>query len=720
MIGKILKIAAVCGIVVTVQGGDHIHFQQGIKSKTKSKGFITFWSQKPGGKIKHLKDANGTPIAKLTGGTTNNYLTPMIHLKPVKITNKTVLSFQLKCPVSSLYKINLTNGVENAWYRLRFEAKANEWVTFRQYLSSASFSRNLSKKKIINDGMLGDTLTCVQIEAKGKEVLLKNFKIYESEKTVHELPKIKPITRANYKLNKYPRFDRGGFFPFGVISTVKAGNEKNGKYFSQSLEERRKMDLLSIRRLNFNTYCNFVDETLDVAERLKAMEQFDLYLMETAAAYLDYLGDSGKTKELVKKYDSHDRLVAWYGRDEPSNFEKYIDWKEMVNKHSPSCPFSSAFDSSYKIKVLGSLMEIVMPDVYPLTVTTRTPAHDIVTKTGAQIRLSKKYSGNGKVWSIHQAYSLRRKQDKENFFLLRYPTPVEIRFDFYNALAAGSEGIIYFIFNDEVPFLDGKIRREEFDRTMVDPWYNANATTRELARLGCNVVPVAASLMRAKEISSYKYSTTEKIIRRVTKNEFGRYYYIVNANLNLARKIKFNPKLYTGDVCVNLITGKKMQKNQITLQPGSGTIFMVGTTDNVNKILSEITARKLFNALNLAELENGVLSQAGQKKIFLDKNKISEAIKQEDWAVANAMINKYYAELDKFHNGNTAYALTAKKLASIRKKFGEIYNILIQPKRIDEYDGKANQKYQAQFDKIKDFSKEYFALYRKWENGQTC
>lgn len=720
MIGKILKIVAVCGIIATVHGADQIHFQQGVQSKTKSKGFITVWSQKPGGKIEHVKDSNGTPIAKLTGGAANKYLTPMVHLKPIQITNKTILSFQLKCPVSSFYKINMTNGVENAWYRLCFAAKANEWVTFRQYISGASFGRNLAKKKMINDGMLGDTLICVQIEAKGKDVLLKNFKIYESEKTVEELPPIKAITRANYKLNKYPRFDRGGFFPFGVISTVKKGNGKNGKYFSQSLEERRKMDLLTIRRLNFNTYCNFVDETLDVAGRLKAMEQFDLYLMETAAAYLDYLGDSAQTKQIVKKYDSNDRLVAWYGRDEPSDFERYIDWKEMVNKNSPSRPFSSAFDSSYKIKVLGGLMEFVMPVVYPLTFKTRTPAHDIATKAGAQIRMSRKHSGSGKVWSIHQAFSLRRRQGKEGFYFLRYPTPAEIRFDFFNALAAGSEGIIYFILNDEVPFLDGKIRREEFDKTLIDPWYNTNSTSRELSRLGRTVVPVAASLMRAKEISPYKYYADKKMVYRTTKNKFGSYYYIVNADLKTTRNVKFNPKLSSTKTCVNLISGEKFQKGQIALQPGGGAIFMVGTSANVNKIVAEIATRKLLNALNLAEVENKILIQAGQQEIYFDKDKISTAIKQKDWTIANKMINKYFEELNKFSQGKSEYAVIAKKLTSIKKTFGKIFTMLVKPERIEEYDGKVSKKYQANFDMIKTLSKEYFDLYRKWYSGQSC
>jgi len=717
---KILKIIAVCGVIAAVAGADQILFQQKLQPAVKSKDFITYWSNKPGCKIEHLKDVDGTPIAKLTGGSATTYLTPIVYLTPIKITNKTVLSFQMKCPVSSFYKINLTNGAEDAWYRLSFEAKANEWVFFRQYISGASFSRKLTKEKNINDGMLGDPLTCVQIEAKGKKVLLKDFKIYESEKKVEELPPIKPVKRAHYKLQSYPRFDRGGFFPFGVISTIKAGNEKNGKYFSQSLEERRKMDLLTIRRLNFNTYCNFCDDTLNVAERLQDMKQFDLYLMETATAYLDYLGNPAKAQEIVKKYDSEDRLLAWYGRDEPADFEKYIDWKEMINKNSPSRPFTSAFDSSYKIKVLGSLMEIVMPDVYPLRVASSTPAHDIITKTGAQIRLSREHNGGGKVWSIQQAYSLRRKQGTENFFLLRYPTPTEIRFDFFNALAAGSEGILYFILNDEVPFLDGTIRREEFDKTLLDPWYNTNTTTMELARLGRDIVPVAASLMGAKEISPYKYSEAQKIVTRTTKNEFGCYYYIVNADLKAVQSVLFTPEVSSKEICVDLISGEKLQKDQLLLPPGEGVLFMVGASDHVDQIVSEIRTRKLRNALNLAKVENKILKQARQSQMLLESDKISSAIKQEDWTTANKMIDTYFDGLHQFRNGNSEYSVTAKKLTSIRKQFGEIFTMLIKPERIEEYDGKANKEYEAHFDEIKVLSKEYFDWYSKWANGQSC
>lgn len=716
MTSKIITALAICGTAFMVHGADRIHFQQG-EPKTAQQGHITVWSQEPGGKVEHIKDADGTHIARLTGTGANSYLTPMINLKPIQITNRTVLSFEMKCPVSSFYQINLTNSVENAWYRLSFEAKADEWVTFRKYIAGSWFSRSLGKENIINDGMLGDTLVRVQIEAKGKEVLLRNFKIYESANTIEELPALKPITRPGYELTHYPRFDRGGIFPFGVISTVKAGNEKNGKYFSQSLEERRELDLLMSRRLNFNSYCNFMDESFDIASRLRNAEKYDLYLMETAAAYFDYLGNSEGMKQAATKYDSEERLIAWYGRDEPSDLEKYADWKIMVNKYSPGIPFTSALDNPYKIKVLGNIMEIVMPDIYPLTVKTRTPAHDIATKTGAQIRLARESSGAGKVWTINQAYSLRRNQDNDSAFLLRYPEPVEIRFDFFNSLAAGAEGIIYFILNDEVPFLDGTIRREEFDNTLVDAWYNTNPTSLELAELGRNAVPIAAALMRAEEIAAYEYSEAKKVVRRTTKNEFGRYYYVVNANLAASANIAIDPQLAPGEVCIDLVSGKTVDR-QVTLRPGDGAIVMAGTQDNVNKIITEIRTARLHNSLRLAGLENKILEQAGQPQITLNKEQISSAIEQRDWKTANTLISEFFTSLNEVNAGSSDYATARKKLEDVRKVFGNIHGFLVQPEQIKKYDGKNNPAFERHFSKLKELSKNFFDLYRNWRNGR--
>ena len=716
MTGIIFKALAACGVVAAVNGADMIHFQQG-DPKTEAKGNITFWSQEPGAKIEHIKEADGSRVARLTGTSANAYLTPMINLKPIKVTNKTVLSFELKCQVVSFYQINLTNGVENAWYRLSFEAGADQWVSFRKYIAGSWFSRNLGKESVINDGMLGDPLIRVQIEAKGMEVLLRNFKIYESAELVEELPPLKAISRAGYELKRYPRFDRGGIFPFGIISTVKAGNEKNGKYFSQSTEERREKDMLTARRLGFNTYCNFMDESLDVSSRLKAAEKYDLYLMDTAAAYLDYLGDSDQMKRIAEKYDSEERLIAWYGRDEPTDLEKYADWKIMVNQHSPSLPFTSALDNPYKIKVLGNLMEIVMPDIYPLTVTSRTPAHDIATKTGAQIRLSRESCGTGKVWTINQAYSLRRNQDNDSSFLLRYPEPVEIRFDLFNSLAAGAEGIIYFILNDEVPFLDGCIRREEFDNTLVDAWYNTNPTSMELAALGRDIVPVASALMRAEEIAPYEYSESGKLVRRATKNEFGRYYYVVNANLSASAEIPFNPDPAPGDICVDLVSLRKVDSARVNLAPGYGAIVMVGTPENVNRIATEIRRAKAWSAIRLAELENTILEQAGQTRIDLDKEQIAAGIERNDWKSVHSLIGGFFSSLDELGGGDSDYAKTGRSLEEVRKLFGSVNDNLVQPERIKKYDGRNNPSYEKCFEELKELSKSYFELYRNWRNG---
>lgn len=696
-----------------------VHFEQG--KSPSSTGNISLWSDKPGVKIEHTRDDHGDPVSILSGGDDKHFLTPMINLKPITVSRNTVLEFRMKCPVGGIYKLNLTNGTENAWYHLRFTAAANEWVHFRQYIAGASPGRRLSKERIIQDGFLGDPLIRVQIDAKGDTVQIKDIKIYESGTVLPELPEVKPLARDGYQLREYPRYDREGLFPFGVISTVKPADIRTGEQFGQNGEERRELDALTCRRLNFNTYCNFMDESLDVAGRLKLMEKYDLYLIETASAYLDYLNAGDRLTSLVAEYGKSPRLICWYGRDEPQNLERYLDWKLMVNQHSPDIPFASALDNTYKIKLLAPLMEITMPDVYPLgTGNTDKAALDIITKTGAQINLSRQVGGRGKVWSINQAFSLRRHFDDNNWFLLRYPSPTEIRFDFFNSLTAGAEGVIYFILNDEAPFLDGKTRWEEFDKTLLDPWYNPNSTTEELARLGAEAVPAAAFVMGTEDIAPYQYSPENKTVNRISRNAYGRYHFVANADLNHSKTIDVALKLEPGEECVDLISGTRPDHGKYTLAPGYGAVFMVGAPDKIKDILDKITCRKLSAALTLAEIENHILCQAGQAPLGLDSAAIRNALERRDWETARRQLDEFSRTLSDVTNGNSQYAQAGQLLRQIRQSFGKLYDALVIPEQIEKYDGKANAAYEKLFDQIRCLSREYFTQLRQWRNTGKC
>ena len=132
--------------------GDMLHFDLDNVS-THSNGHVLAWNQAGDAKVTKSRSADGKIVVQLTASDTKNYLTPMVELKSITVSSRTVLAFQMKCPVAGVYKINLTNQQENAWYNLRFSAEANQWVTFRQYVANSTFGRNFTEGKVINNAL---------------------------------------------------------------------------------------------------------------------------------------------------------------------------------------------------------------------------------------------------------------------------------------------------------------------------------------------------------------------------------------------------------------------------------------------------------------------------------------------------------------------------------------------------------------------------------------
>lgn len=671
------------------------------------------WNEAGDATIVTRLEAGVETLVLSSPSTAAHYLTPMIDLKPIPVTAQTVISFDIRCPVPAVYKINLTNQEEDAWYILHYQAEADEWVTVRKYVLSSMFNRNFRSGHVINDGMLGDHLIRVQIEARGEVVQMRNFRVFEATRPLEELPPPPALDASGYERTSYPQFQQDGFFPFGVILTTKAGIVKNAGHLGQDPQERLDLTLLDIKRHGFNTISNFADESRDVEGRLARMERYRLNLFETLPAYLELLGEHEALADLFTRYSDHPRLLGWYGRDEPRDLQLYLDAKKVAARLASQKPYSSAFDVPFVIRALGPYMEIVMTDLYPLTPHVDDPVRAMVERTAGQIRLA---SGTGaRVWSIHQAFSLRRSGNQH---ALRYPTREEIRFDFFNALAAGSEGLFYFIYQDEVPFLDGQLRREEFDVTLVDAWFNPTDAYEELAQLSETWLPVLPSMLGASEATAYKFESGTRVVKRSASNGHGQWWVVVNGDLNKTRSIPA-PKIGDNEALYDPGAAGVVSGTHLSLRPGEGRVLLATDPERWAHVAALIEQRRAQSRLERLQVEHDVLTRAGVQVPELSELATATGDEGSSSARSTSQLDRAEEALKAFYASSHPKARELAGLREIREVFGAIHRGLVAPQQTERYDGKSLPEYEALFAEIRQLSARYFSLLSQWRHGEA-
>lgn len=668
----------------------------------------TGWSDSQNVEVKKVID--GTEDCLRFSVKNNAWNTPMANFDPALDVNKnTIVEFKVKVEKAGLVEINLGNQSENARYCLAFPVKGGEWTSVRKYISDSSFkdANDIPGKE--HSGKW--KLSTIQIATHGKEVFLKDFSIFDVDEKLEELPvennKYISDYLAEKKAKPFKILERNGIFPFGPAITVSAGNTTNARFFGQSKIERQEDDFLDIKMHNMNTILNLCDDQ-NVKLHLDLAQKYKLFLIETAFANTDFtkLPEASDIPEKIRSSAENPNLIAWYGQDEPKNFETYIKNKAALEKLDTTHLVTSALNTPHTRKTLGPCMEVTMPDLYDI-VYGKEDVFPALTGHSRIIKESKEQCAGKKIWLVIQTFGGRHS----NNLTWRYPTPEEIRFDMYNSVAAGVNGILFFIYNDTVPYLDGQARGEEFDQTLCDAWGNGNEVFDEVAEFGKNIVPIMPSLLDSEASSDIKVKYPEsKLVFSESKNELGHYLFFVNKNLKSQFTGIVDATVPEGLILSDLVSLSKTSKLYLALKPGEGRIFMISTPEDFEIVKNEITSRKLANEIEKIEIELPLLKKAGLDISNLSQ-KLSESSKSltalkilQDDIVETQKINRPYWE---FKTG----------LDSVKKSFGEINKMLCDPEMIKKTDATKNQEWQKIFEDIKSLSIKYFALKRNLRNG---
>ncbi len=595
--------------------------------------------------------------------------TPIYKFKEHPVVNAFLfLKFEYLCVKSGKFEVNLGNKTEEAEYSVPIILEAGQWKEVSVHINSANYKR-FGKPGITPDGMAGDRLDTIQIAYSGKKITLRNVVLEEVSPDDPSLfARSNPAVEIYVKERKVPdyrQFKRNSIFPFGVISTIRAGDMINGQFFGQSTLERLEDSLRLARLTGFNAYSNFCDSSgLTIPERLDLMQKYDMGLMETSTCStgLANLPDSHPLMKQIAESAHHPNLLAWYGQDEPTDAALYLANKKRIEQLSKDgAPVTSAMHMMSVAKELGPAMDVIILDPYSMVMSVKdSEAKNILEKHAVLVKMARSYCAGKHVWMVLQAFSLRLNGESS----LRYPSAAEVSYDVFNTLSAGVNGYFFFIMLDTIPYLKADSRKgESFDQTLYDAWGNATLITEALGAIGKRLTVIMPSFLTRRPLEE---------IRKISKPDFleispweipdGILFIAVNGNLAENNSGNFHVELKPGEKLYDL---DSLAENSGTfnLTPGNGALYLVATPENFSEV----------------------------KQSILDRRAKEEAIRQ-------ALERAEPAEL-----------------ASVRKAF-ERMNVRMLSK-LSSFDG--NPEMNSLREKIKALSKEYFDARREWYEKGT-
>ncbi|MBQ6473525.1 MAG: hypothetical protein IJJ33_16175, partial [Victivallales bacterium] len=502
-------------------------------------------------------------------------------------------------------EIVLKNSDDEARYAQCIKLEPGAWRTAEVHLSSAPYKSG-GKAGVAAEGLYGHRLAEVQICFSGVEIALRNVRI--ERRRGFELPPGSAASKeaVEYAEKRVPpdfrQFRRGAVFPFGVIATVRSGEEQVAKLFGQNVLERWESSIALLRSHGFNAYSNFCECTgTSIKERLAVMARHGMCLMETNTCRMDLhqLPDDHKLVRQIEECSAHPNLLAWYAEDEPQNVPRYIRNKTRMDVLSKGlAPFVSTIHMMSIAKSLGPALDVLMLDPYDLTLESAPNASlDILARHTNVIRCGSGFIPSGRVWMVPQAFSYKLS----GVLTHRYPSPEELTFDVFNCMAAGANGFFFYIFRDVPPYLLPDSRRGSVHlETLFDSWGNPNATAEAIAQVGQRLVSIMPSFLERRQIASPRnVQAGEGILVSQWDNGDGILLIAVNSCLTERRIGRMTLELSAGEGAYDLDTLKAFD-GQYELAPGDAMLLFIGKPQAFQVIKAEIDKRKGENVAQMA------------------------------------------------------------------------------------------------------------------------
>lgn len=194
-------------------------------------------------------------------------------------------------------------------------------------------------------------------------------------------------------------------------------------------------------------------------------------------------------RSVVDRIGKYRSLLRYQVRDEPP-LEVLHNWvlvQRVLAAVDPTRPAFSCFcwhESLSRLTQMTTLSEVVF-DIYPHRQGTPPPSMGSFVPALAGFKAA---SRGNRMWAVLQAFGVSHSPGS-----WRYPTPEELRAQTYLSLAAGCQGVFYFIYSHMPGYLDGLVAADGTPTALYEPTWRLAQEVGQLAPLLQRLKPTGVS-----------------------------------------------------------------------------------------------------------------------------------------------------------------------------------------------------------------------------------
>ena len=381
------------------------------------------------------------------------------------------------------------------------------------------------------------------------------------------------------------------FFPFGMYDDSSDIGEHH-------LTHRHVFDVMARHHLNYkqSAFLHIHDGSLTLGPTPKAAEQTGMRMSARVRPILHHFGQGGPdaAEAYVKPWVdaiAGDRAVIGYdiGDERPILDFWPAAGAARVLARLDTTRFSSLTFAHFQpanIQAYKPHLCLYLSDNYPLGFG-KSP--DYLYEWCYKVA---KESNNKRHWIVLQTFGDSRSRQWRPGAIL--PNVAQLRLMTYGSIAGGARGIIYYNFN--------------WDRaeTVADQWCNPlNNLLEEISRLGELLIPIGRRLLDAEvDFETVVRTDNEDRVIVGVLHAPGRdvhYLVVVNRNVSASESATLElPAAWQDRKVLDLRSLKDAtDKSQVSLLPGDGHIYMIGSAEQCRAEADAIRANRIEESLRV-------------------------------------------------------------------------------------------------------------------------
>lgn len=379
------------------------------------------------------------------------------------------------------------------------------------------------------------------------------------------------------------------FFPFGMY-------DDSSDIGAHHITHRHAFDVMARHHLNYkqSAFLHNHDGTGTVGPTPKAAEQTGMRMSARVRPILHHFGQGGAqaarayVKPWVDVIADHPAVIGYDIGDERPILDSWsaAASARVLEQLDPTRFSTLCFFAQPHIAAYNPFLCLYLCDIYPLGFG-RSP--EFLYEWCLNVA---KQTNNKRHWAILQTFGDSRSRQWRPGAIL--PNVPQLRLMTYGSIAGGARGIIYYNFN--------------WDRaqTLADQWCNPlNNLLEEISRMGELLIPIGRRLLDAQVDfeTVVKTDNEDQVIVGVLRapRRDVNYLVVVNKNVSASESVAVElPAAWQDRKVLDLTSLKNVSDQlQVSLLPGDGQIYMVGSAEQCRAEADAIRANRVEESLRV-------------------------------------------------------------------------------------------------------------------------